>query len=167
MRKAVVSAVFACALLPVSAWAQSKQSQVGTWKMDASQSDFGSDPAPKSVTVAVLKDTPEMFSWRVQDVDDKGESNSYSWSGPPDGSMHPFMKNGKEVFKQSEKREEDGSILGHAESNGSSTDARIKMSDDGNTIMEDITTKAKDGKELKQKITYHRVTGKKDAKKAG
>ena len=27
--------------------------------MDASQSDFGSKPAPKSVTVTILKDTPE------------------------------------------------------------------------------------------------------------
>ena len=73
MRKAFVSAVFACTLLAISAWAQSKQSQLGTWNMDLSQSDFGSDAAPKSVTLTVLKDTPEMLSWRVHVVDDKGK----------------------------------------------------------------------------------------------
>jgi len=136
--------------------------------MDASQSDFGSEPAPKSVTVTVLQDTSEMLSWRVHIVDDKGKNISYSWSGPQDGSMHPVMQNGKEMSKQSAKREEDGSLLRHDEDpDGSSTDARSKVSDDGNTMTDEMTTKAKDGKELKQKITYHRVTGKKDAKKAG
>ena len=168
MRKAFVSAVFACTLLAVSAWAQSKQSMVGTWTMDVSQSDFGSEPAPKSGTVTVLKDTPEMLSWRVHMVDDKGKSISYSWSGPQDGSMHPVMQNGKEVSKQSAKREENGSLLRHDEGpDGSSFDARLKVSDDGNTVTDEVTIRAKDGKESKQKVISHRVTGKKDAKKAG
>src|SRR5215469_15253593 len=100
MRKAIVSAFFACTLLAVGAWAQSKQPQLGMWKMDASQSDFGTGPVPKSVTVTILKDTPEMLSWRAHIVDDKGKSISYSWSGPQDGSMHPVMQNGKETSKQ-------------------------------------------------------------------
>ena len=60
------------------------------------------------------------------------------------------------------------SLLRHDEDpDESSTDARSKVSDDGNTMTDEMTAKAKDGKELKQKVTYHRVTGRKDAKKAG
>lgn len=168
MRKAFVSAVFACTVLAVIAWSQSTQSQLGTWKLDVSQSDFGADPAPKSGTLMVLKDAPEMLSWRIHIVDDRGRSISYSWSGPQDGSLRPVMQNGKEISKQSAKREEDGSLLRHDEDpDGSSTNARSRVSDDGNTMTDELTTKAKDGKELKQKITFHRVIGKKAAKTGG
>ena len=82
--------------------------------------------------------------------------------------MHPVMQNGKEMSKESAKREEDGSLLRHVEDpDGSSSDARSRVSDDGNILTDEMTVKAKDGKELKRKIVYHRVTGKKDAKKAG
>jgi hypothetical protein len=158
MRKVFVSAVFACTLFVLGALAQSKQSQVGTWKMDASQSDFGSNPAPKSVTVTILKDTPTMLSWRVHMIDDKGKNISYSWSGPQDGSMHPVMQNGKELSKQSAKTEGDGSLHRHDEDpNGSSVDAYSKVSDDGNSITDEVTAKAGDGKESNEKWVYHRV----------
>src|SRR3954469_6834585 len=67
----------------------SKASPVGTWKLDLTQSTFGSEPAPKSLTLTILKDTPQLFSWRVDVVDAKGVAFSYSWSGPTDGSMQP------------------------------------------------------------------------------
>ena len=146
-----------CSLLVAGALAQSSKSAVGTWKLDTSESDFGSAPAPKSLTVTVLKDTPAMLSWRVHMLDDKGKAISYSWSGPEDGTMHPVLQNGKEVSKQSAKREEDGSLTRHDQDpDGSSFDARGKISDDGNTITEEATSKSKDGKEFKQKYVYHR-----------
>ena len=168
MRKLYVPAVFACALFVLGALAQSTQSQVGTWKMDASQSDFGSEPAPKSVTVIVLKDTPAMLSWRGHIVDDKGENISQSWSGPQDGSMHPVMQKGKEISKQSAKREGDGSLHRHDEDpDGTITEAYSKVSGDGNSLTDILTMKSKDGKESKWKCVYHRVMEKTGANKAG
>jgi hypothetical protein len=144
-------------LVVASALGQSKNSDVGTWKVDISQSTFGSDPAPKSITVVILKDTPQMLSWRVRGIDDKGKSFGYSWSGPEDGTMHPVMQNGKEIAKQSAKREDDATLLRHGEdADGSSFDARDKRSDDGNTISEESKAKSKDGKESTTKTIYHR-----------
>jgi len=163
MRKLLISAVFACTFFVLVSLAQSEHSQVGTWKMDVSQSNFGTDPAPKAGTLNVLKDTPTMLSWRVQIVDDKGNAVSFSWSGPKDGSMHPVMQNGKEVSKQSAKVEADGSLHRHGEDpDGSSFDAYSKESD--NTITDEITSRTKDGKESKAKTVYRRVMGKTAAK---
>src|SRR5947209_5883108 len=130
------------------ALAQNSPSAVGTWKMDASQSDFGSEPAPKAMTLTIFKDTPRMVSWRVRYVDAKGKVTTYSWSGPPDGSMHSVMQNGKAVSKQSAKKEANGVLLRHGEdSDGSSFDAVSTISEDGKTVTDDITMKSKDGKE--------------------
>lgn len=149
--------VVVCLSGAITALAQTK-SQVGTWKADIAHSDFGSDPAPKSVTATVLQDSPKMLSWHVHMIDDKGKAFDYSWKGPEDGSMHPVMSNGKEIGKQSAKRESDGSLTRHGEDpDGSSFDAHDKISDDGNTINEESTTKTKDNQETKEKAVYHRV----------
>ena len=68
----------------------SKASAVGTWKIDLKQSTFGSEPPPKSVTLTIIKDTPEASAWRVDIVDAAGKSVSYSWSGPVDGTPQPL-----------------------------------------------------------------------------
>jgi len=46
------------------------------------------------------------------------------------------------------------------EADGSSFDARSIISDDGNSMTDEITTKSKDGQETKQKYAYNRVKGK-------
>jgi hypothetical protein len=143
-------------LVVMSALGQSKHSGVGTWKVDISQSTFGSAPAPKSLTVVILKDSPKLLSWRVHGIDDKGKSFAYSWSGPEDGTMHPVMQDGKEIGQQSAKREDDATIVRHGEDADGSFDARDKTSDDGNTISEESTAKSKDGNESKTKTIYHR-----------
>jgi hypothetical protein len=162
MRKALLFAVCACTLFACTAWAQGHSSQVGTWKLETAQSNFGSEPAPKSLTVTILKDTPQLLSWRVDGIDEKGKNFSYSWSGPQDGSLHPVVQNGKEISKQSAKRNEDGSLLRHDEDpDGTTMDALSKVSDDGKMITDEASIKAKDGKESKQKWVYRRVSGKK------
>ncbi len=151
-------AVAVCLLLvDTGAVAQSKTSGVGTWKLDASQSDFGSDPAPKDIAITVLKDTPEVLSWRVHVLDAKGKDISYSWQGPEDGSMHPVMQDGKSIGNQSAKKQADGALLRHGEDpDGSSFDALSKISDDGKTMTEEATSKSKDGAQNKGKTVYHR-----------
>ena len=97
---------FLWAILAVSiGLAQDKPSAAGNWKLDIAQSDFGSDPAPKSVSGTISSDTPRMMSYHVINVDDKGNRSAFSWSGPEDGSIHPMMMNGKPVGRQSVKKE--------------------------------------------------------------
>lgn len=158
MRTSILSATAICVLCGVSTWGQSKHSQVGTWNVDIAQSTFGLEPVPKSITVVILKDTLQLLSWRVDGVDGNGKAFAYSWSGPADGTMYPVMQNGKEVGKQSARREDDGVLDRHGEDpDGSVFDARDKLSDDGNTILEEATETSRDGKEIKTKTVYRRV----------
>jgi hypothetical protein len=162
MKKIPFLLVIVCWSLALpSAFAGQKTSFTGTWKVDVAESDFGSEPAPKSITVTILKDSPRMLSWRVSGVDDKGQNFSYSWSGAEDGSMHPVVEKGKAgTDTQSAKREQDGTLVRHDEnSDGSSFDARSTISPDGNTITEAAIEKSKDGKQTNKKYVYRRVSG--------
>jgi len=156
-------AAAALTLASFTAFAQTnaaKKSSVGTWKLDVAKSTFGSEPAPKAVTLNILKDTPELASWRVDIVDEKSQSMSYSWSGPQDGSMHPVKDaKGQSVGQESLKQEKDGALLRHGvgDNDGSSFDARSTLSADGNTITDVITSKTKDGKTSKATNIYQRV----------
>ena len=156
MRKRSVCLAACIVLLTTSALAQNF-SFAGTWKLDVKQSDFGSEPAPKSITVTLLKDTPKMLSIRGHGIDDQGKSFSYSWSGPEDGSMQPMTNNGKVEGKQSARKEGD-TLVRHGENpDGSSFDARATISGDGNMATEEVSMKSKDGKETKQKTVWHRI----------
>jgi hypothetical protein len=141
--------------------AQGAYSQVGTWKVDTRKSQLGTGPLPKSITMNILKDSPEMASWRVDLVDDKGEKVSYSWSGPEDGSMHPVKDQaGNTLRQESMKKAKDGAILRHGEfGNGGSYDGFAKTSADGNALTDTITFKGQDGKQTGiQKIVALRVS---------
>ena len=159
MMRIVGFRIVACLLLfTTNVLTQVKTSAVGTWKLDSSKSDLGSEPAPKSITIDVLKDAPEMLSWRVHVVDDKGKAFSYSWSGPEDGSMHEVMQSGKIIGKQSAKKEADGALLRHGEDpDGSSFDSHSTLSADGKTMEDEINATSKDGKQTKYKYTYNRT----------
>lgn len=138
----------------------SKASAVGTWKMDLKQSTFGSEPPPRSVTLNIVKDTPEASAWRVDVVDTAGKSVSYSWSGPVDGTLQPLKgADGQVIGRESLKRDGDA-LLRHGEdpSDGSSFDSRATMSADGNTIIDVTTMKSKDGKTSKATAVYSRST---------
>jgi hypothetical protein len=160
MKKLRVLHGIACLSLALGgAFAQQKATTVGTWKLDPAQSDFGGDPALQSATVTILKDTPQMLSWRVRVVDDKGKPSSYSWSGPEDGSLHPIIETGKtSTSQESARKDADGGLIRHGEgSDGSSFDAKSTISADGNTITDQMTGKSKDGKASKAKYVYHRA----------
>jgi hypothetical protein len=144
-----------------------KASAVGTWKMDLKQSTFGSEAPPKSVTLNITQDTPDASAWRVDVVDDKGQSHSLSWSGPTDGTMQDLKApDGQVVGKESLKRDGD-TLLRHGEDPkaGSSFDARSTLSADGNTITDVVTVKSKDGKTSKMTGVFHRVADAKPASK--
>jgi hypothetical protein len=71
---------------PTIGFAQNKTSQAGNWKLDTTQCDFGSEPGPRSATLTILTDTPQMYSYRVHGVDEKGKPFAVSWRGPEDGA---------------------------------------------------------------------------------
>ena len=156
----VVAVVLLSASLALAQTNASKASAVGTWKMDLKQSTFGSEPPPKSVTLNIIKDTPDASAWRVDVVDTAGKSVSYSWSGPVDGTLQPLKgADGQVIGRESLKRDGDA-LLRHGEdpSDGSSFDSRATMSADGNTITDVTTMKSKDGKTSKATAVYRRST---------
>jgi hypothetical protein len=156
----VVAVVLFSASLVLAQTNASKASAVGTWKMDLKQSTFGSEPPPKSVTLNIIKDTPDASAWRVDVVDTAGKSVSYSWSGPVDGTLQPLKgADGQVIGRESLKRDGDA-LLRHGEdpSDGSSFDSRATMSADGNTITDVTTMKSKDGKTSKATAVYRRST---------
>lgn len=94
-------------------------------------------------------------------VDGKGQSMSYAWNGPQDGSLQPVKDaKGQTIGQESLKQDKDGSLRRHGvnSNDGSSFDAHATMSADGNTITDIVTSKAKDGKTSKMTMVYHRVT---------
>ena len=127
---------FLWAILAVSIGsAQDKPSMVGSWKLDVTQSDLGSEPAPKSMAGTIRKETPQMLSYRVHGVDDKGKAFWYSWSGPEDGSKHPTLVNGKPSDQTFFTRNQDGTLVQHTENaDGSTAEGRISLSPDGSTL---------------------------------
>ena len=136
-------------------------SSVGTWKLDLTKSSFGSDPAPRAVTLNILTYTPALTSWRVDVVGPKGESTSYSWSGPLDGSLQPVRDpKGQVLFQESLSQDKDGALRrrGVDSTDGSSFDGRATLSADGNTINDVVTSKTKDGKISKMTMVFQRVT---------
>jgi hypothetical protein len=151
---------FFCVLITVSIGrAQDKPSLVGNWKLDVAQSDFGPDPAPKSMAATTQMDTPQKLAFRIHGVDEKGKPFVISWSGPEDGSMHPMITNGKQTGQQGVKKEPDGTLVlrGTDSTDGSTFDGRAYLSADGNTFTEEDTYTFKDGKVNKQKAVWHRV----------
>ena len=94
----------------------------------------------------------------MREVHGDRKAFGYSWSGPEDGTMHPVMHDGKEIGKQSARREDDGALDRHGEDpDGTVFDAHDKLSDYGNSILEQVTEKSKDGKEKKTKTVWQRT----------
>jgi hypothetical protein len=160
MRKpARICSVCLLVCFAVGAMGQNK-TIVGTWKLDVSQSDFGRDPAVQSFTFTMMKDSPKLGSYHGHGVDQDGKRISYLWSGPEDGSMHPLKDEaGKTLGMQSMNKQPNGTILrrGDDSSDGSSFNAVGTISEDGITLVEEVTGKSKDGTETKLRYVYHRV----------
>lgn len=136
-----------------------KTSTVGTWKADLTKSSLESGPAPKAITLTILKDAPQLSSWRVDIVGPKGESTSFSWSGPANGRLQPVKDlKGAVLGQESLTLDNDGALRRHGGDGAVSFDGHATLSADGNTITDVITSKTSDGKTLQDTIVYRRVT---------
>jgi hypothetical protein len=163
-KSALLSAVGLLTVALTSAYAQNS-SYVGTWKLDTAQSDFGSQPRPKSSTLVITKDTPDMLAWHLREVDAQGKIHTESWSGPQDGSMHP-LKSPDMKAQMGFKREGDGVVIQEKTDNGMTMESHVTPSDDKKTMTEEMTGKDKDGKDIKQKMVWHKTSGAKAGAKS-
>ena len=96
----------------------------------------------------------------VDEVSPKGESISYSWSGPLDGSMQPLRDpTGQVLLQESLIEDKDGALLrrGVDSKAGWSFEAHATLSADGNTITDVVSVKTKDGKAFKVTMVLQRV----------
>lgn len=98
-----------------------------------------------------------MLAWRVRMIDDKGQLVSYSWKGPEDGTVHAVIDGKGNKEKQSAKRDGNTLFRTGGLADGTKFEGHGAMSDDGNTLTDEITGKYKDGKDIKEKYVYHRV----------
>ena len=106
IRKSI--ACFGAILAIAAGLAQDKPSLVGHWKLDIAQSELGPEAPPKSVAGTISHDSPQLFSYRSHGVDSKGKSFTEAWSGPENGTMQPWLWNGKQIGQMSFTREQDG-----------------------------------------------------------
>jgi len=134
-------------------------SSVGTWKADLKESKFGDEEAPKSLTLTIMKDTPQLLTWRVDVVDAKGQTMSYSWSGPQDGTMQSVKApDGKEIGKESFKSDKGVLVRrGDGGKDGPAFESHVTTSADGNTMTDVVTGKSKDGKPMSQTVVWRKT----------
>lgn len=152
MKKALAfTALLLTAALPF-AFAQSN-SAVGTWKYDAAQSDTGSRPKPKSMTLHITKDTPQMLAWYLNGIGPDGKPIHESWRGPQDGSMHTLRRsegNGQASFQNN-----NGTFTIHEKTADGTDDSTV--TNDGSTMTEHVTGTEK-GQPFTETIVWQKVT---------
>lgn len=166
MHTATIVVLLLNASLAIAQTNAAKRSSVGVWKLDVKQSKFGSEAPPKSATLTILKDTPDVMAWRFDEVDATGKSVTFSWSGPVDGSMQDLKDgDGQVVAKESMKRDGDAMVRHTEVPNVGTFDARGTTSADGNTFTDVETMKSNDGKTSTDTTVYHRVKGGKPGSK--
>lgn len=161
MKKAIAFTSLLLTAALTGAFAQSTSS-VGSWKFDASQSDMGTQPKPKSIHLVITKDSPAMLAWHLTEVSADGKIIKESWSGPEDGTMQT-LKNSAGNGQASFTRSGDDIVIEEKMSDGTTMESHVTKSDGGNTMTEHVTGTDKDGKPITNTIVWHRVTAKKAA----
>lgn len=154
MRKLIaVAAVLLTAAMP-GAFAQ--HSGRGTWKYDAAHSDFGSGPKPKSMTLVITKDTPQMLAWHLTEVRSDGKIERESWSGPRDGSMQTLKRTGGDG-QASFTADEGGQFTINEKTSDGTSQSQVTVSDNGNTMTQHMTGGGQGGAPDTVTIVWHKV----------
>ena len=107
---------------------------VGTWKLDASQSQFQS-PAPQSETVQIESVNQGPIRYTISGTDAQGKPLLESFDGKSDGQSYPVSINGYEGGRMSLTRVSDREYTGQgALADGTPLTQKITLSPDGRTI---------------------------------
>jgi hypothetical protein len=94
MKKALLASAVAFAMLTmlsIVTSAATGKSAVGTWKLDAAKSSFGSMSAPKFEQLVVATDSSSSLKWTMNGASSDGKTYTSSFDGPTDGKEHSFM----------------------------------------------------------------------------
>ena len=137
MRSTWLIIAVAIAAIP-SAHAASKR--LGTWQVDVSASNWGTDPAPQSMTLTVYEDTPERFGYRVHRVSRDGSSDDFEWRGTKDGKPYPVHSSDTSSQGGSAANKEVGGVLVEhgIEADGELEDATLSLAQDGRVMILDV-----------------------------
>jgi hypothetical protein len=94
MKKALLASAVAFSMLTmlsIMASAATGKSAIGTWKLDAAKSSFGSMSAPKFEQLVVATDSSSSLKWTMNGASSDGKTYTSSFDGPTDGKEHSFM----------------------------------------------------------------------------
>lgn len=107
---------------------------VGTWKLDASQSQFH-NPAPKEETVQVESVNQDAIRYTTSGTDANGKPFLESYDGKSDGQPYPVAINGFEGGQISYQRVSDREYTAQGKmTDGTTVVDTIALSPDGKTI---------------------------------
>jgi hypothetical protein len=142
----------ALASLPVLAAfaAQTHVPANSVWKLNVAASDFAGGPGMKSDTFTMLVDTAKMQKFTDVMVDDAGNTVTWSWSGPADGTMHAVV--GVPGMKYSTNAAADFSE--ETLPDGTSIVCSFSLSDDGKKYTDHCNVTTKDHKNFMQVLVY-------------
>jgi hypothetical protein len=141
--------MLAAAFCAAPAYSQEKPNFSGTWKLNVQKSNFGSDPAPESVTATV-----EQKDDHLKDIADgvvNGQPFHEEMDVPIDGKEHPapvefpatvMMKwDGPALVMVL--KSDDGSFV---------MTARLRLSADGKTVTREVERKSPEGESKHEEI---------------
>jgi hypothetical protein len=118
---------------------------VGTWKLDASQSQFQT-PAPQSETVQIESVNQGPIRYTLSGTDAQGKPLLESFDGKSDGQPYPISVNGYEGGRMAFTRVSDREYSGQGTlADGTPVTQKISLSPDGRTITVQSQGKSKQG----------------------
>ena len=148
----VAAVVFASTLTTIAFAAHTHLPAPSTWTLNTQESDFGGGPSEKSETFVIQTDTEKWGKWTDTAVDGDGKTWKSSWSGPQDGTAHPFT--GK-PGSYSTNVATDVSVETYPD--GSVQTCNFWLSPDKKKLTNKCVTKTKDGKQINQTVVFDRT----------
>ena len=144
--------ILSSALTPFVFAAHTHLATPSTWTLNLAESDFGGGPSMKSDVFVMVTDTEKSEKWTDTMVDPDGKTWKSSWSGPADGTSHPFTGM---PGSYSSNAATDVSVL--TAPDGSVSTCNFSLSADKKKFTNKCVTKTKDGKQFNQTTVYDRT----------
>lgn len=144
--------LLASTLTPLAFAAHTHLPTPSTWTLNAGESDFGGGVSMKSDTFVITMDTEKWAKWSDTMVDGDGKTWKSSWTGPEDGTAHPFTGMPGTFSTDPAK---DVSVMTFPD--GSVQTCTFSLSANKKKYSEKCVAKSPDGKEAHQTLVYDRT----------